>query len=635
MVSNRLSQYARRLSSGTTSPDGPALGRKFPMYVLPVSDAVQLKAMPVHEDLLASGSLIEWKEGMRSVCFISQTWLRRCHPDDAAGTKWGLLVALLERALSGELVVVPNWASELLYGRNVLSISTKQFCKDLAAGYVWFDYLSVPQANRETQGLAIASIVSYVSDASYFIVLAGAWTDEQGAPRDLRSWLGRGWCRMEQVSNALSLTTKPLIVAQSPSDLQSYGPGGVSGRMWLFSPLGTAAFTVDADRRALGPVLDHLIDARSAAAVEAAASTSTEMVTFRVLRAAKAYILFGTEYIVAQPRTTEDFMAELRFTSAHDGIASGWTPLRLAVLAGRVDVADKLLDMDADVDAPMARDWNEWGMTSGSTVLHLACYVRDDAAMVRLLLSHGANPRHCDASKAGLAALHFACSYGRTANIDCILEHDLTLSQQPSRGTGSLPFAFLGMLGHSAALAYALTHYASHVPLGCQGPGVPNNVCTLAVTQVGDITSLRTLLDAGANHELIGPLTHPRMRLICAVSDVMIRTRKHPRGVFIAMALSSRATALHAAALTGNIGAVNLLLKYGADPSSIVHSHRVTPLHLAAYNGHNTIVDRLLGAGSPASARDSRGRTPAAWAIRRGHVGLAQRLQMSISEVRV
>ena len=95
------------------------------------------------------------------------------------------------------------------------------------------------------------------------------------------------------------------------------------------------------------------------------------------------------------------------------------------------------------------------------------------------------------------------------------------------------------------------------------------------------------------------------------------------RKLLLAQALSTRGTALHAAALNGNIGAVKLLLEHGADPASTKHSHGVTPLHLAAYNGHEAAVHTLLNAGAPAGARDKRGRPPSAWAKRRGHAELA------------
>ena len=49
---------------------------------------------------------------------------------------------------------------------------------------------------------AIASIGSYVTDAHYFLTLGGAWTHTgDGSVRDVRAWAGRGWCRVEQLSN--------------------------------------------------------------------------------------------------------------------------------------------------------------------------------------------------------------------------------------------------------------------------------------------------------------------------------------------------------------------------------------------------------------------------------------------------
>ena len=56
---------------------------------------------------------------------------------------------------------------------------------------------------------------------------------------------------MEQVANALSLVSKPLMIAQSPTDVQTYGSAGMTGHGWLFNPLALQDFTVDADRKLL------------------------------------------------------------------------------------------------------------------------------------------------------------------------------------------------------------------------------------------------------------------------------------------------------------------------------------------------------------------------------------------------
>ena len=107
----------------------------------------------------------------------------------------------------------------------------------------------MPQADEVGQAKAIASIASYVSDCAYFFVLAGAWqhTDD-GSVRDRLAWARRGWCRVEQLANALSPRVKPLVIAQSPTQVASYGATGLPFNTWLESPVGLGDFTVDADR---------------------------------------------------------------------------------------------------------------------------------------------------------------------------------------------------------------------------------------------------------------------------------------------------------------------------------------------------------------------------------------------------
>ena len=70
---------------------------------------------------------------------------------------------------------------------------------------------------------------------------------------------------MELLCNLLSPQAKPLIVIQSSSDVRSHGPAGLFGRNWIISPVGRGEFTVEADRVALGPVIERLIDERMAA----------------------------------------------------------------------------------------------------------------------------------------------------------------------------------------------------------------------------------------------------------------------------------------------------------------------------------------------------------------------------------
>ena len=117
--------------------------------------------------------------------------------------KWLLLQALLRKAIAGELDVFPHWTVQLLFG-SYLRIPAAVMQRELRNGYIWIDYASVPQLDKEQQALAIASLASYVGDSNFFICLAGPWTHaDNGTVRDVRTWGDRGWCRLENLANAL------------------------------------------------------------------------------------------------------------------------------------------------------------------------------------------------------------------------------------------------------------------------------------------------------------------------------------------------------------------------------------------------------------------------------------------------
>jgi ankyrin repeat protein len=89
----------------------------------------------------------------------------------------------------------------------------------------------------------------------------------------------------------------------------------------------------------------------------------------------------------------------------------GDTPLGLAAQLGWAEGADLLLRMGATVDLPNRR---------GETPLILAVQARD-LAMVRLLLSKGANPKRTD-NVAGYSALDYAKQDRRSAAVLKLLE---------------------------------------------------------------------------------------------------------------------------------------------------------------------------------------------------------------------
>lgn len=93
--------------------------------------------------------------------------------------------------------------------------------------------------------------------------------------------------------------------------------------------------------------------------------------------------------------------------------ASGATPLRLAVFAGKIDVAELLIEYGADVNAVDS---------TSQTALHLVAtreIRKNEYSITRLLLDSGADVNTQDAD--GMTALHYAVSKGKERLINLLM----------------------------------------------------------------------------------------------------------------------------------------------------------------------------------------------------------------------
>ena len=151
-----------------------------------------------------------------------------------------------------------------------------------------------------------------MASSAFFVCIAGPWKTRRQQPR-LRAWLARGWCRVELLCNALAPQARPLIVVQSDDDVCTHAPAGILNRACFSSTFGLGAFTVEADRAALGPVVARLIDARMAA--KHADGTEHGLRWYRYLHAMKASLLMGTGVAVAPIAMLGEWLAALQFTS--------------------------------------------------------------------------------------------------------------------------------------------------------------------------------------------------------------------------------------------------------------------------------------------------------------------------------
>ncbi len=98
------------------------------------------------------------------------------------------------------------------------------------------------------------------------------------------------------------------------------------------------------------------------------------------------------------------------------------------------------------------------------------------------------------------------------------------------------------------------------------------------------------------------------------------------RGADVNAAQGDGMTALHWAALNGDLDTMNLVVKAGAKPEALTRVGSYTPLHLASSRGHAAAVARLLDAGSKATAVTATGVQPIHLAAQAGNADAVRSL---------
>lgn len=618
--------------------------RSFPMMVMRAADVLKLSRLQSYEEAMSAGLLLEWTEDMDACLFCSHTWLSYAHPDPK-NEKLDLLQELLKLIFAGKLTISTHWFAELTMGK--MNLSAKKLQMDLSDGYIWCDYFSVPQADKAGQAKAIASIASYVSDCAYFFVLAGAWQHtNDGSVRDRLAWARRGWCRVEQLANALSPRVKPLVIAQSSTQVATYGAIGLPFNTWLESPVGLGDFTVDADREKIYPLLDSLVERRKAVAL-----AEGDLTWYRLLHASKAWLLKGTGTVMAEG-SLQEWMHSMRFVTVHDGAETGLTPLRFACMAGRADLMRELLEQGAALEAPLKKKLPHFDLSKGATILAQACRTvatkdaTHDASrteMVKLLLERGADPLR-RAGDQGVNSLWRAMVGGNLGTIDLLLKKCPALLTTNVATFGKMTWemwtAFSGRLATFEGMQQRYPQrMAAAVSNSHEGDSFGMSLATHSLNNAGDVAMLEALLDAGdhingAHVDSSGTeqpqlkASLPDLKLVYKLVDFFTRSAGKRQSAFVEFwAFSSRCTPLHAAAFNANLGAIKVLLSRGADVHCTRHPKCMSALHLAAMGGHVELALRLLAAGARAGAHDAKRRTCALWAYARGHVRLSRLLE--------
>jgi len=217
----------------------------FPTTAMPVNTFMQMKRLEPFGSCLKNGLTVQDIPDGAIILFISHQWLSFAHPDPE-GVQLRTLQRVLLGMLSGRTLDIMDEASWLALSKNSSFLSTSEFLqlfpfhrglaaedftKELQDAYIWLDYFSVPQPasaqeqqelisgigaaelTSNLQALAIHSIPYYIERSAFFFVVAPeAKHADTGEVCDLESWRARGWCRLEEYANYLSITTMPAVI---------------------------------------------------------------------------------------------------------------------------------------------------------------------------------------------------------------------------------------------------------------------------------------------------------------------------------------------------------------------------------------------------------------------------------------
>ena len=207
---------------------------EYPLYAMKMQDFLQLETLRDHNSLRKDGLVValelEGKHQGAEINFVSHQWLgfREADPEQA---HLNTMQDVFKRAAAGKAIFKTEemWQTfvkgrskqlEKSQGNEVVARGERQawapeksaetFSRSVRDGWVWMDYISIPQTigcttaeevatEVEAQGRAISSIPGYVLRTTNFWVCCpgGCRHVDAGHLCGYATWERRGWCRME------------------------------------------------------------------------------------------------------------------------------------------------------------------------------------------------------------------------------------------------------------------------------------------------------------------------------------------------------------------------------------------------------------------------------------------------------
>jgi len=399
-------------------PWGEAL---FPMYVVAQEAVLSMTNLQPHETLLLDRIVQDFEKCEGNGMFVSHQWAGLNHPDPTFEQFKVLQDAL--RRMSRRPVVSANIGLELYTGQQPYN-ATGELSKPL---FIWYDYFSIPQADKSARSKAIGGIPRYVRRCRLFAILCPhIYHSESNTLLNKSTWKSRGWCRLEQAVRALSAVAGEEEVC--PIEIQSSTQQAlVDSWDWARAPVGDGQFSLDSDRAKLAPVFEGLLRRKLNFLL-----ASGEFHDYRMLLNSQRLHLRGLP-IDRMVDLIPGFVSDQQDPAAHDlalfmhlngfqevteRTAEGWTPICFAALDGSPMLIASLLEQGADVNDSITKEESLYHFMAGTGVPHICAFLGHNEAL-RFLIDSRADLSKKDAINA--TPLHWAAIGSNLEGLDTLL----------------------------------------------------------------------------------------------------------------------------------------------------------------------------------------------------------------------
>jgi ankyrin repeat protein len=319
--------------------------------------------------------------------------------------------------------------------------------------------------------------------------------------------------------------------------------------------------------------------------------------------------------INSRATTGETILLEVLLQSTSQPRRTGWSPPHLVKYGGPLEVAQKLVRHNADINSQDG---------DGRTPLHMLSESRiDDGGILSLalvLLKHGAevNPR----DKNNQTPLHLAVRWGRFRLTEILLEHGADPEAEDINGKTALHMLSDNRIDDVKLTLLLLKHGAE------VNPRDKNNQTPLHLAvRRGRFRLTEILLEHGADpkEEDINGKTALHMLSENRIDDVKLTLLLLKHGPEVNTRDKNNQTPLHLAVRWGRFRLAEILLEHGADPKAEDISGKTT-LHMLSESGIDDVKLTLLSLkhGPEVNTRDKNNQTPLHLAVKWDRFRLAE-----------